>query len=85
MSDEKKTTEDHLIEFIKAFHENEEAIQPFLEHRRDLKKNYAENGWLSKEEVGFAVKVYRMMKQDIDFDHFTSVYENISKGVGGSV
>ena len=45
----------------------------------------AENGWLSKDEVGFAVKVYRMMKQDIDFDHFTSVYENISKGVGGSV
>ena len=80
-----KTRDDYVVDFIKAFHENEEQIQPFLEHRRDLKKNYAENGWLTKDEVSFAVKAYRMMKQDVDFDHFSLIYESLAKKMGGSV
>jgi hypothetical protein len=80
MSD--KTTEDYIVEFIKAFKAVEDEMEPYKEHRRDLKKNYVENGWISKEELRFAVKAYRMMKSGEDFDQFTDIYEKLSSKVG---
>ena len=81
MSDE-KTAEEYIIEFIKAFKAVEDEMEPYKEHRRDLKKNYVDNGWLSKEELRFAVKAYRMMKSGDDFDQFSDIYSKISKRVG---
>ena len=81
MSDE-KNTDDYVIDFIKAFKAVEDEIEPYKEHRRDLKKNYVDNGWLSKEELRFAVKAYRMMKSGDDFDQFSDIYSKISKKVG---
>jgi len=80
MSD--KTTEEYIVEFIKAFKAVEDEMEPYKEHRRDLKKNYVENGWISKEELRFAVKAYRMMKSGEDFDQFTDIYEKLAKKVG---
>ena len=80
MSD--KTTEEYIVEFIKAFKAVEDEMEPYKEHRRDLKKNYVENGWISKEELRFAVKAYRMMKSGEDFDQFTDIYEKLSSKVG---
>jgi hypothetical protein len=37
---------------------------------------------LSKDDMRYAVRAYRMMKSGDDFDQFTSVYEKISKKVG---
>ena len=81
MSDE-KTTEEYIVEFIRAFKAVEDEMEPYKEHRRDLKKNYVENGWISKDELRFAVRAYRMMKSGDDFDQFTSIYEKLSKSVG---
>jgi len=81
VSDE-KTTEEYIIEFIKAFKAVEDEMEPYKEHRRDLKKNYVENGWISKEELRFAVKAYRMMKSGEDFDQFSDIYSKISTKVG---
>ena len=81
MSDE-KTTEEYIIEFIKAFKAVEDEMEPYKEHRRDLKKNYVENGWISKEELRFAVKAYRMMKSGEDFNQFSDIYSKISAKVG---
>ena len=80
MSD--KTTEEYIVEFIKAFAAVEDEMEPYKEHRRDLKKNYVENGWISKEELRFAVKAYRMMKSGDDFDQFTNIYEKLASKVG---
>jgi len=81
VSDE-KTTEEYIIEFIKAFKAVEDEMEPYKEHRRDLKKNYVENGWISKEELRFAVKAYRMMKSGEDFNQFSDIYSKISAKVG---
>ena len=80
MSD--KTTEEYIVEFIRAFKAVEDEMEPYKEHRRDLKENYVENGWISKDELRFAVKAYRMMKSGDDFDQFSSIYENLAKKVG---
>tara|TARA_R110002020_G_scaffold48694_2_gene138747 strand:- start:5537 stop:5788 length:252 start_codon:yes stop_codon:yes gene_type:complete len=82
MSTQEKTRDDYVVDFIKAFKAVEDEMEPFKEHRRDLKKNYVENGWLSKEELKFAVKAYRMLKSDESFEHFTEIYDKVSKNLG---
>ncbi len=80
MADNK--TEDYVVEFIKALKAVEDEMEPYMEHRRDLKKNYVDNGWLSKDEMRFAVRAYRMMKSGDDFDQFSDIYNKIAKKTG---
>ena len=80
MSDSISKT-DRRVNFIKAFHENEQAMQPYKDFRSDLKKNYVDNGWLSREELSTTVKVYRFMKADLDIDDFHAVYKEMEKGL----
>lgn len=82
MQEETKEPEEYIVDFIKAFHKNEEEIKVYTEFRKDLKKNYIENGWLSKEEVALAIKAYRMMKKDEDFDELNDVYDLLKKKIG---
>jgi hypothetical protein len=79
-----KTKEEYVVEFIKAFKAVEDEMEPYKEHRRDLKKNYVENGWISKDEMRFAVKAYRMMKSGDDFGQFSDIFEKLSKSFGGT-
>ena len=44
MSDQSK--EDYVVDFIKAFKAIEDEMEPYKEHKRDLRKNYVQNGWL---------------------------------------
>ena len=81
MSDETRTTQEHAIEFIKAVADTEAEILPFKEHLKDLKKNYVENGWLTKEELRLAVRAYRMLKLDEDIAQLTDFYDKLSETV----
>jgi len=76
-----KNKEDYIIDFVRAFKAVEDEMEPYKEHRRDLKKNYVENAWLSKDELRFVVKAYRMMKQGDDFDQFKDIFDKISKKI----
>ena len=82
MSNNTITTADRIENFIKAFHENELAMKPFKEFRSDLKKNYVENGWLTRQEISTAVKVYRFLKSDVDYDQFHNIYTEMEKKFG---
>ena len=76
------TKEQYVVEYIKALKAVEDEMEPYKEHRRDLKKNYVDNGWLSKDELRSAVRAYRMMKSGDDFEQFVDVYKKISSKVG---
>ena len=82
MSDQDKTKEEYVVDFIKAFDENERAMEPFKEHRRDLRKNYVENGWLSKDEMKQAVRAYRMLQKDEDFSTLLDIYDRLRTSLG---
>ncbi len=77
------TTKEYVVEYIKALKAVEDEMEPFKEHKRDLRKNYVQNGWLTKDEMRQAVRAYRMMKKDDNLDQFTEFFEQISKSVGG--
>lgn len=76
--------EEHITNYIKSLSQIEDEMEPYKEHKRDLKKNYIENGWLEREEISMAVKAYRLMKNNIDIEQLMDFYERVTKTVGRS-
>ena len=78
VSDEKpKSKEERIKDFIKSIRAVDQAMEPFKEQRRDLKKNYVENGWLDKNEMSNLTKAMRLVKDDTDFDALQQMYEKV--------
>ncbi len=48
MSETEKNKDDYIVDFIKAFKAVEDEMEPYKEHKRDLKKNYVDNGGCRK-------------------------------------
>ena len=71
------TKEEYVVEFIKAFKAVEDEMEPYKEQKRELKTEYVENGWLSKEDISLTVKAYRLLKDDVDIGALIDVYENL--------
>ena len=78
------TTKEYVVEYIKALKAVEDEMEPYKEHKRDLRKNYAQNGWLTKDEMRQAVRAYRMLKKGDDMGQFTEFFDQLSKKVGAS-
>ena len=83
MSDKLLSKEEHIINYVKSLAAIEDHMEPFKEHRRDLRKSYSENGWLTKDEIRVAVKAYRLVRGEIDIDALKNVYKQISGQIGG--
>jgi len=78
------TTKEYVVEYIKALKAVEDEMEPYKEHKRDLRKNYSQNGWLTKNEMRQAVRAYRMLKKGDDLNQFTDFFDQLSKKVGSS-
>tara|TARA_B100000900_G_scaffold401892_1_gene407082 strand:+ start:3623 stop:3877 length:255 start_codon:yes stop_codon:yes gene_type:complete len=78
MSDEKKTVDQYIETYIKSVSALEEAQEPFKEQRRELRKEYEDNGWLSKEQQRLAVKAYRLIKDEEDMEQLLDFYEKVA-------
>ena len=75
------TTNDYLIEYFKAFQAVELEMEPYKEHKKDLKKNYVENGWLTKQEISQGLRAYRMLKKGENIDDFTEIFDKLQKKI----
>ena len=73
-----------LVEYIKSLKALEDAMEPFKDQRRDLKKSYQENGWLPRDEISLAVKAYRLMKSGDDLDDLYDMYSLLRKAKSSS-
>jgi len=69
-----------MIEYIRNLNAIEEAMEPYKEQKRELRKEFKEQEWLSKEEISMAVKAYRMMKSEVDVEQLVKVYDSIRGG-----
>ena len=82
-ADDAKTTEEHMADYIESLRVLEEEMEPFKEQKRELKANYVENGWLTKQDISLAVKAYRLAKDDTDMSALIDMVEALKdKGVG---
>ena len=60
----------------------EEAIEPYKEQKKELRAEYIENGWLSKEEIWSAIKAFRMYQKAADLDAVNEMFDLIEKKFG---
>lgn len=71
-----KTTQEHQADYLASLQELEDAMEPFKEQKRDLKTEYVENGWLTKDEISLTVKAYRLVKNNLeDLDELLDMVE----------
>lgn len=81
-SEEEVLTKEQLIaRYAKSLDELDRAVEPFREHKRELKASYLENGWLTKEEMSLILKAYRMMKKEEDLGELQHYIDLIKKNV----
>lgn len=78
------TKEQYVVEYIKALKAIEDEMEPYKEHKRDIRKNYVQNGWLTKDEMRQAVRAYRMLGSGDDINELTQYFDKLAKTVGGS-
>ena len=78
------TTKEYVVEYIKALRAIEDEMEPYKEHKRDLRTSYAQNAWLTKDEMRQAVRAYRMLKKGDDINQFTDYYDQINKKLGSA-
>ena len=82
MSD--KTKDEYVVQFIKSLKAVEDEMEPYKEHKRDLRKNYIDNSWLTRDELRNAIRAYRMVSKDEDFDQLHLIYDKIVKSLRGA-
>ena len=81
MNEEQKK-EHYVINYLKSLFALEEAIEPYKEQKKDLRKEYMDNSWLTREEIWSAVKAYRLFKKAADMDDLNDMFEIIEKQFG---
>jgi len=68
----------YIVEYVRSLKEIEDAMEPYKEHRRDLRNEYRRQGWLTRDEMSVAVKAYRLMKGEVDLDELYETYNVLS-------
>lgn len=76
LNDDKKAK---IVEYIRSLKTLEDAMEPYKEQKRELRKDFKDNGWLNQTEQRLATKAYRLMKSEIDLDELYDVYEALVK------
>ena len=72
--------QEKMIEYIKMLKSIEDAMEPYQESKKELRKDYIAQGWLDKTEIASITKAYRMLKKRESLDGLVSAYEALSKG-----
>ena len=80
IKDSDKEKRQKILEYIRSLKTIEDAIEPYAEQKRELRAEYKEQGWLTKEEISLAVKAYRLIKNDINIDELHDVYKMLRGG-----
>jgi len=69
-----------MIEYIRSLNAIEEAMEPYKEQKREYRKDFKEQGWLTGDEISLTVKAYRMMKSEVDIDELVKIYDSLRGG-----
>lgn len=74
-----KTKDDYVVDFIRTLAAIETAMEPYKESKRELRKSYKDNSFLTGHEMQQAVRAYRAIQNDIDLDDLKAVKELLNK------
>ena len=77
-----KTKEEYIVNYLKSMIALEEAMEPYKEQKKELRTEFIENGWLTKEDIWSAVKALRMYQKSADLDAVNEMFDIIEKKFG---
>ena len=83
-TDEETTKEQYVINYLKSMVALEEAMEPFKEQKKELRTEYVENGWLTKDDIWSAVKAFRLYRQAADLDDLYDMFDLIELQFGST-
>ena len=83
-TDEEATKEQYVINYLKSMVALEEAMEPFKEQKKELRVEYVENGWLTKDDIWSAVKAFRLYRQAADLDELNDMFDLIERQFGST-
>jgi len=72
----------YVKEYIRSLKAIEEAMEPYKEQKRDLRKEFRDNSWLNTDEIRAAVKAYRLFQGNFNIDE---IVDNFNMFNGGGV
>ena len=75
-----KSKEQHMADYIQSIKSLEDAMEPYKEQKRELKSEYVDNGWLTKEDISLSVRAYRLLKNEVDMEALLDIYESLKGG-----
>jgi len=79
---EEPTKEQYIISYLKSLIAIERAIEPYKEQKKELRKEYIDNEWLTRQDLWSAVKAFRLYEQDADMDDLNDMFETVEKQFG---
>ena len=72
-----------MADYLASLKALEDEMEPYKEQKRELKGNYVENGWLTKQDISLAVKAYRLAKSETDMSELIDMVQALrNQGVG---
>jgi hypothetical protein len=73
--EETKSKEEHIADYIESLKAIEDCMKPYQEQKRELKKEYLEKKWLSKEDISLSVRALRLLKDKVDIAALIDMYD----------
>lgn len=72
---ESKSKNEHISDYIESLKAIEDCMEPYKEQKKELKEEYLEKKWLSKEDISLSVKALRLLKENVDIGALIDLYD----------
>tara|TARA_R110002110_G_scaffold5437_2_gene28142 strand:- start:10537 stop:10794 length:258 start_codon:yes stop_codon:yes gene_type:complete len=69
--------QEKIIEYVRNLKAIEDAMEPYKESKRELRKDFRSNGWLTRDEMSTITRAYRMLRKNESIDELVSAYESL--------
>ncbi len=79
---EEATKEQYVVNYLKSMLAIEQAMEPFKEQKKELRKEYIDNGWLTRQDIWSAVKALRLYEQAAEMDDLNDMFDTVEKQFG---
>lgn len=74
-----KTKEERLLEYIKLMKAYDVQIADVKEAKKETKESFIENNWLDKDEIKLAMKILKLVEDDVDLLDVERVWKIVEK------
>ena len=81
-TENEKSKEEYIVNYLKSMIALEEAMEPYKEQKKELRTEFIENGWLTKQDIWSAVKALHMYQKSADLDAVNEMFDIIEKKFG---